>query len=213
MAMEQELREFIIASTNTLEEERGLIAEKEQNLKVREEKIREQMNKERRVLDETKKNIRDELNEDIEKRRNLLFSLLNTELEPVKKIAVLYFNQSSTDEYKKELNRDLEKIIKKINTTKVFSRIQTMVDSLNDGIVVKLKEDVPKLDERDIKFLTYELAGCTTNMTALLLDITPGYCRQIRRRLIEKIRKSGSQQAQDLLKRIFPNENQEKVKP
>lgn len=202
MAIEQELKEFVSNSESTIKRERKIWEEKEKVHYDNENRLKDEL----RSLDEQDKSIRNELNIAIEEKRKLLTESLETQLEPISRIANSYFKRNTTENERRKLNRELNKAIAKFNSEKNLTFIEKMVDSINEGIITKFKDEVPKLDTRDIRYVTFVLAGCSTNMIALLISTTPGHCRMIKKRLIEKVRKSGSEDTKLFLTIIFPDE-------
>ncbi len=192
---EQRLREFL--DEKYLSEDNSIIPTDEKEISPQVSKT---------IVDaqqESKKNDNNiNYNIDIEGWRNLLKEVLANELDPVKSIAIQYFSKETDEQKKRELSINLGKIIEKINSEREATIIEKLVDSINDGVIAEIKKEVPNLNARDIRYLIFEMSGCTTNMIALLLNKKPSHCRIIKKRLIEKINESGSERAIQLLQQL-----------
>ena len=209
LKMERELQDFVSQRAMTVKADKAAIGRLEKEIsdlkneiEVREKSLdfREQSVKEREeIIKEISSNIKKELSEDLESRKRLVGQLLAEELEPVAKIVPRYFGRNSSDALRAEFRNELSKAVRRINSNGVFNRMETLADYMNGGLISELRNEVTKLDARDIKYLVFSLAGCSTNMIALLLGTTPEHCRNIKTRMISKIKKNGSEKALRLL--------------
>ncbi len=79
---------------------------------------------------------------------------------------------------------------------------QAALDAANDGLLSKMKEQIPSLKERDVRMLTCILAGYSMRSVCLLCDIKEGNYYNRWYRLKKRIEKSGAKDV-ELFRRVI----------
>lgn len=101
-----------------------------------------------------------------------------------------YFMKKDSDKARQTIYKGVENIIKDIRSKASIKDIESIVNELRDGIMVKLDEQFPNLKPVDRTFLLLTYAGLPTRTICTICEITVGNYYNKRQRL--KARFEGS---------------------
>ncbi len=98
-----------------------------------------------------------------------------------------YFEKGDNPSLKATILSEVEKEIKRISGREGLKNIEDALDHHFDGVISKLKEQLPGLDKKDIAFLTFSYAGLSPRAICLFTGFTIKYYYKKRAVLKEKI--------------------------
>ncbi len=81
------------------------------------------------------------------------------------------FEKNESDRVKLSLYNEVEKHILALRDSKSVTQLEDIVNTYLDGIVLKVREQIPSLSAGDIKFLTYLYAGFSPRAVCIFTDI------------------------------------------
>lgn len=98
-----------------------------------------------------------------------------------------YFEKGENSSLKATILTEVEKEIKRISGRDGLKSIEDALNHHFDGIITKLKEQLPDFDKKDIAFLTFSYAGFSPRAICLFTGFTIKYYYKKRAVLKEKI--------------------------
>lgn len=98
-----------------------------------------------------------------------------------------YFEKSDSELARTTLVKDLEDVILSYRSEKNLEDLRQLVNLNMNGILSKIKEEMPSISEMDIQFLTYLYAGFSPRAVCLMTDSKLKNFYNRRTRLKEKI--------------------------
>lgn len=113
------------------------------------------------------------------------FATLNTLSEE-------YFEKRESPQLRATIIRDFEEEIDKMKQPESIVHLRDIIDECHDGIITRLREQIPELRESDLTFLTFVLAGFSPRAVALFTDIKLGNYYNRRTRIRARIAASGA---------------------
>lgn len=113
------------------------------------------------------------------------------------KICIEYKVDSASDRMLIALHHNVQSILGELGSERLFSEIRTMLDTSKDNIIMRLKEQCPKVSEKDIQIILLLNAGFKPQAIALILKMEPQAVYKARARLREKISASSAEDIMD----------------
>ena len=74
-----------------------------------------------------------------------------------------------------------------LNDNEEWKHFSTYFEQRNDAFINALKEQYPELSAQDIRFLSLVYLNLSTKEIALLLNITPEYCKKKKQLIAKKM--------------------------
>lgn len=110
-------------------------------------------------------------------RNDLIYKIIDTisETEAIKKS-----NDTS-------LKESIRQLLKMLNDNEEWKHFSTYFEQRNDAFINALKEQYPELSAQDIRFLSLVYLNLSTKEIALLLNITPEYCKKKKQLIAKKM--------------------------
>lgn len=119
-------------------------------------------------------------------------ALYGSRLDTLNMLCNECFEKNESDRVKLSLYNEVEKHILALRDSKSVTQLEDIVNTYLDGIVLKVREQIPSLSAGDIKFLTYLYAGFSPRAVCIFTDIKIKNFYNRRSRLKERILDSGA---------------------
>lgn len=116
-----------------------------------------------------------------------------------------YFDKDSEEKLRDTITKEIKKEIEKLKKTNAQLEIERAVNQYMGNIIDVMKQECTFLKPRDIKFLTFELAGFSPTAVCIYTDITIDYFYLKRSNLIKKIKNSSVQHKDWFLSKLTKN--------
>ena len=125
-------------------------------------------------------------------RNDLLYKIIDTisETESIKQS-----NDTS-------LKESIRQLLKMLNDNEEWKHFSTYFEQRNDTFINALKEQYPELSAQDIRFLSLVYLNLSTKEIALLLNITPEYCKKKKQLIAKKMGLENSKALYSFLSRL-----------
>lgn len=132
---------------------------------------------------------RTDRNHELEVQVNTLYS---SRLDTLNMLCNEYFEKSESEKVKLSLYNEVEKHILSLRDTKSITELEGIVNRYMDNILVKVREQLPELNRKDLIFLTYLYAGFSPRAVCIFTDIKIKNFYNRRSRLKERILESNA---------------------
>ncbi len=129
-------------------------------------------------------------NEKSEELRHSIERLYKTKWNTLNILCNKYFEQSHSEKSRLKIVEALENEVNKMNSDESMLLMEDEVNKYMDNIISKLKTQLPKLKQDNIRLLTLIYAGFTTKTICILLKISQNYFYLKKHRLIRRIQES-----------------------
>ncbi len=148
--------------------------------------LRERMKRRHKELEEMTVLIAEgkQRNKELEQKVNELYG---RRLDTLNMLCNQYFDKNDTDKMKLLLFKDVENHILGLRDRKSINELEEIVNTYQDGIIRKLREQLPELSRKDLDFLTYLYAGFSPRAVCIFTDIKIKNFYNRRSRLKERI--------------------------
>ncbi|MBD5247907.1 MAG: hypothetical protein HDS54_07065, partial [Barnesiella sp.] len=123
-------------------------------------------------------------NLELEAQVNTLYS---SRLDTLNMLCNEYFEKSESEKVKLSLYNEVEKHILALRDTKSINELEGIVNKYMDNILVKVREQLPELNRKDLTFLTYLYAGFSPRAVCIFTNIKIKNFYNRRSRLKERI--------------------------
>lgn len=128
-------------------------------------------------------------NFDLEAQVNALYS---SRLDTLNMLCNEYFEKSQSENVKLSLYNEVEKHILALRDSKSITELESIVNRYMNNILVKIREQLPELNRKDLIFLTYLYAGFSPRAVCIFTDIKIKNYYNRRSRLKDRILKSNA---------------------
>ncbi|MDE6308570.1 MAG: hypothetical protein K2L93_07270 [Muribaculaceae bacterium] len=133
---------------------------------------------------------RTDRNHELEAQVNALYS---SRLDTLNMLCNEYFEKSESEKVKLSLYNEVEKHILALRDTKSITELESIVNKYMDNILLKVHEQIPGLNRKDLIFLTYLYAGFSPRAICIFTDIKIKNYYNRRSRLKDRILESNAQ--------------------
>ena len=133
---------------------------------------------------------RSDRNLELEAQVNTLYS---SRLDTLNMLCNEYFEKSESEKVKLSLYNEVEKHILALRDTKSINELEGIVNKYMDNILVKVREQLPELNRKDLTFLTYLYAGFSPRAVCIFTNIKIKNFYNRRSRLKERILETNAQ--------------------
>lgn len=132
---------------------------------------------------------RTEKNRELEAKVNALYG---TRLDTLNMLCNEYFEKSDSENLRLTIYNEVEKHILALRDRRSVARLEEIVNTYLDGIMTRIREQIPSLGIDDMRFLTYLYAGFSPRAICIFTDIKVKNFYNRRSRLKERIMASGA---------------------
>lgn len=122
----------------------------------------------------------------------LVDGLLRSRFSHLNAIISEYARQQESEDDYKIFYKNVAYELDKLRQPKSFQEIERMVDECKDGIIAKIRTQLPGLREKDVTFITLSIAGLSARAIGLFLGVHPNSTYKRRRQLIKYISESNA---------------------
>ena len=129
-------------------------------------------------------------NHELEAQVNTLYS---SRLDTLNMLCNVYFEKSESEKVKLSLYNEVEKHILALRDSKSINELEDIVNKYMDNILVKVREQLPELNRKDLIFLTYLYAGFSPRAVCIFTNIKIKNFYNRRSRLKERILETNAQ--------------------
>ncbi len=126
---------------------------------------------------------------ELEAQVNILY---NSRLDTLNMLCNEYFEKSESEKVKLTLYNEVERHILALRDAKSVNELESIVNRYMDNILVKIREQMPELNRKDLIFLTYLYAGFSPRAVCIFTDIKIKNYYNRRSRLKERILQSNA---------------------
>lgn len=115
-----------------------------------------------------------------------------------------YFNKkdAQSDNVRLSVYKELEKQIDDMRNPQSLAELEQLVNTYNDNLMQRIREQLPELSKKDIAFLTYLYSGFAPRTICLFTDIKIKNFYNRRTRLKDKILASGAPDREEFASRM-----------
>lgn len=98
-----------------------------------------------------------------------IYELFDQKYRQIDSLCISYFSGQNTMYARNAIYREVQKIIESFGSDEAsFTELERIVDASRDGVLTKLKTEVPKLRDADYRYFCYAFAGFSSRAISLL---------------------------------------------
>lgn len=98
-----------------------------------------------------------------------IYELFDQKYRQIDSLCISYFSGQNTMYARNAIYREVQKIIESFGSDEAsFAELERIVDASRDGVLTKLKTEVPKLRDADYRYFCYAFAGFSSRAISLL---------------------------------------------
>lgn len=130
----------------------------------------------------------------------LVDRLFSQRLKEINDLCDTYYNHRDTGERAKAVfYKEFENEMSAFGSPEMLAELEQLVDECRDGLMTRLREEIPGLKPQEYAFLTYIYAGFTARSVCVFMGISKDNYYVKRRRIKSRIADSGAPSAQRFL--------------
>lgn len=129
--------------------------------------------------------------------------LYNDRLKDLNTLCETYYEHSDTSRHATKVFEQVRQTIEAIKSDEVrLAELESLVNSCRGGLMSKLREQCPKLNERELKIALYSFAGFSSRAICVFIDSNPTALSKLKYRIKTKIKESDATDAEQLISAI-----------
>lgn len=129
--------------------------------------------------------------------------LYNDRLKDLNTLCETYYEHSDTSRHATKVFEQVRQTIEAIKSDEVrLAELESLVNSCRGGLMSKLREQCPKLNERELKVALYSFAGFSSRAICVFIDSNPTALSKLKYRIKTKIKESDATDAEQLISAI-----------
>lgn len=129
--------------------------------------------------------------------------LYNDRLKDLNTLCGTYYEHSDTSRHATKVFEQVRQTIEAIKSDEVrLAELESLVNSCRGGLMSKLREQCPKLNERELKVALYSFAGFSSRAICVFIDSNPTALSKLKYRIKTKIKESDATDAEQLISAI-----------
>lgn len=129
--------------------------------------------------------------------------LYNDRLKDLNTLCEAYYEHSDTSRHATKVFEQVRQTIEAIKSDEVrLAELESLVNSCRGGLMSKLREQCPKLNERELKVALYSFAGFSSRAICVFIDSNPTALSKLKYRIKTKIKESDATDAEQLISAI-----------
>lgn len=129
--------------------------------------------------------------------------LYNDRLKDLNTLCETYYEHSDTSRHATKVFEQVRQTIEAIKSDEVrLTELESLVNSCRGGLMSKLREQCPKLNERELKVALYSFAGFSSRAICVFIDSNPTALSKLKYRIKTKIKESDATDAEQLISAI-----------
>lgn len=129
--------------------------------------------------------------------------LYNDRLKDLNSLCETYYEHSDTTRHAAKVFEQVRHTIEAIKSDESrLAELESLVNSCRNGLMSKLREQCPKLNERELKVALYSFAGFSSRAICVFIDSNPTALSKLKYRIKTKIKESNATDAELLISAI-----------
>ncbi len=132
----------------------------------------------------------------------LVESLFEDKWKVVNKLCKIYYEKSESTGAMKLIVRDIEEVLKGLQTPESIADILATTDRCLNGAITQLREECPFLKEQDIEFIGLIHSGLSVRAVCYICDLRKANYYQKKNRLMSRIAESDAPHKQLFIERL-----------
>ena len=115
-----------------------------------------------------------------------------------------YYEHGDTPRQTVKVFEQVRSTIEAIKSDKArIEELESLVDSCRDGLMSKLREQCPKLNEKELRVALYSYAGFSSRAICVFMESNPVALSKMKYRIKVKIKESGAEDAEMLISALL----------
>lgn len=130
--------------------------------------------------------------------------LYNDRLKDLNRLCETFYEHSDTSRQVSKVFEEVRLTIESIKSDEErLSELERLVDSCRNNLMAKLREQCPKLNDKELRVALYSYAGFSTRAISVFVDSNPVALSKIKYRMKTKIKESGGNDAELLIQNLI----------
>ena len=130
--------------------------------------------------------------------------LYNDRLKDLNRLCETFYEHSDTSRQVSKVFEEVRLTIESIKSDEErITELERLVDSCRNNLMAKLREQCPKLNEKEIKVALYSYAGFSARAISVFVDSNPVALSKIKYRMKTKIKDAGGEDAEILIQYLI----------
>ena len=129
--------------------------------------------------------------------------LYNDRLKDLNRLCETFYEHSDTSRQVSKVFEEVRLTIESIKSDEArIAELERMVDSCRNNLMAKLREQCPKLNEKELRVALYSYAGFSSRAISIFVDSNPVALSKIKYRMKTKIKECGGPDAEMLIQNL-----------
>ena len=126
-----------------------------------------------------------------------IYTLFGNQFDDINTLCEIYYEHSETG---REASKILEQVMSCINAIKSddnrLAQLENIVNHHHNNIIARLRQECPKLNTKEVRFILYFLAGFSNRSICILLDSDIAALSRLKYKIKQKLSENGCSEAQ-----------------
>lgn len=129
--------------------------------------------------------------------------LYNDRLKDLNRLCETFYEHSDTSRQVSKVFEEVRLTIESIKSDEArIMELERLVDSCRNNLMTKLREQCPKLNDKELRVALYSYAGFSTRAISIFVDSNPVALSKIKYRMKTKIKDAGGKDAELLIQNL-----------
>lgn len=129
--------------------------------------------------------------------------LYNDRLKDLNRLCETFYEHSDSSRQVSKVFEEVRLTIESIKSDEArIAELERMVDSCRNNLMAKLREQCPKLNEKELRVALYSYAGFSSRAISIFVDSNPVALSKIKYRMKTKIKECGGPEAEMLIQNL-----------
>ena len=129
--------------------------------------------------------------------------LYNDRLKDLNRLCETFYEHSDTSRQVSKVFEEVRLTIESIKSDEArISELERLVDSCRNNLMAKLREQCPKLNDKELRVALYSYAGFSARAISIFVDSNPVALSKIKYRMKTKIKEAGGEDAEILVQNL-----------
>lgn len=130
--------------------------------------------------------------------------LYHDRLNDLNRLCETYYDHSDTSRHAAKVFEQVRQTIEAIKSDKQrLEELESVVNNYRNNLMSKLREQCPKLNERELRVALYSYAGFSSRAICIFVESNPIALSKVKYRIKTKIKESGAENADELIAAII----------
>jgi hypothetical protein len=129
--------------------------------------------------------------------------LYNDRLKDLNRLCETFYEHSDTSRQVSKVFEEVRLTIESIKSDEErLTELERLVDSCRNGLMSKLREQCPKLNDKELRIALYSYAGFSSRAISVFVDSNPVALSKVKYRMKTKIKEFGGEDAEMLIQNL-----------